>query len=142
MSYTQGKALRDVELRIDKEVTRLRFIRLTGILWSCRWSLAALFLTYMATASVFPGVLGEDATSTSLGSWYPIMLISLYNISDALGKVSPICSEFWLGKQPELLSAALIRALVLVPCLVISALWLAPAFLMAALTIALGTTNG
>lgn len=142
MNYTQEKALRDVELKMDEEVTRLRYIRLKGILWSCRWSLAALFVTYMATASVFPGVLGEDAMSASLGSWYPIMLISLYNISDALGKVSPICREFWLGRQPELFVAATIRTLLLVPCLVMSALWLAPIILMAALTIALGTTNG
>jgi equilibrative nucleoside transporter 1/2/3 len=143
-SYNNGQPrLRmDMEKRMDREMTRLRYSRLAGVVWTCRWSLAALFLTYIATSSVFPGLLGEDSKSSSLGSWYPILLISLYNASDAVGKLSPIYSEVWLGRQPVLLAVATIRALLLVPCLVTSALWQAPVMLMGALTIALGITNG
>jgi equilibrative nucleoside transporter 1/2/3 len=77
-----------------------------------------------------------------LGSWYPILLITLFNVSDVVGKTLPIKSHIWLHRQHLLLAAAAARAVVLLPLMVVSAVQEAPTYVMALLTVLLGVTNG
>ncbi len=37
------------------------------------------------TLSIFPGVLAEDVSSARLGSWYPVVLITVFNFADWAG---------------------------------------------------------
>lgn len=46
-------------------------------------------LVYVVTLSIFPGVLAEDVKSAALGSWYPVALLSLFNVADYVGKSAP-----------------------------------------------------
>lgn len=45
-----------------------------------------IFLIYLVTLSIFPGFLAENLESKFLGDWYPILLITMYNVADLLGK--------------------------------------------------------
>ncbi|KAG2494103.1 hypothetical protein HYH03_007742 [Edaphochlamys debaryana] len=64
--------------------------------WRCLalgWRLcAAMVLVYAVTLSIFPGFLAEDVHSAELGDWYPILLITVFNIADLVGKSVP-CLE-------------------------------------------------
>ena len=133
---------RALELQLGKEALRLRYRGMAKVVRHCWPSLAALFTTYLATASIFPGVLGEDLRSEVLGDWYPILLITLYNVADVAGKVAPIWPDMWLQHQPILLAAAVARACVLVPALVLAASWGASIGVVALLTALLGLSNG
>ena len=64
------------------------------------------------TLAIFPGVLAEDVASAQLGSWYPVILISLFNLADAAGKAVPGLGEAAVVHDGgALVSAALGRAL-------------------------------
>jgi solute carrier family 29 (equilibrative nucleoside transporter), member 1/2/3 len=65
----------------------------------------ALVFIYLITLSIFPGVLAEDVSSISLGSWYPIILMFVFNLCDCIGKWLPIVPKF------QLLNAAVIATL-------------------------------
>ncbi|EFJ45212.1 hypothetical protein VOLCADRAFT_94371 [Volvox carteri f. nagariensis] len=55
------------------------------------WALCgSLFLTYTVTLSIFPGFLAEDVHSAQLGDWYPILLITAFNLADLVGKSLPV----------------------------------------------------
>jgi phage tail protein X len=41
------------------------------------------------TLSIFPGVLAEDVHSAELGSWYPVALLTAFNLADWAGKSVP-----------------------------------------------------
>ncbi len=41
------------------------------------------------TLSIFPGVLAEDVHSAELGSWYPVALLTVFNLADWAGKSAP-----------------------------------------------------
>eukprot|EP01026_Neomeris_dumetosa_P036621 TRINITY_DN2958_c0_g1_i6.p1 TRINITY_DN2958_c0_g1~~TRINITY_DN2958_c0_g1_i6.p1 ORF type:complete len:429 (+),score=37.34 TRINITY_DN2958_c0_g1_i6:86-1372(+) len=59
----------------------------------------SLVVIYVITLSIFPGVLAEDIESEALGSWYPILLIALFNFADFVGKSMPpfnFLSQTWL----------------------------------------------
>lgn len=45
----------------------------------------AICLVYFGTLSIYPGVVSEIESCT-LKSWMPIIMISLFNIADLLGK--------------------------------------------------------
>eukprot|EP00798_Chlamydomonas_sp_ICE-L_P013705 gene13702-19597_t len=62
----------DVELhQRHKESMKMVF----GRLWQLSFT---LFLTYLVTLSIFPGVLAEDVSSQRLGDWYPLVLITVF----------------------------------------------------------------
>lgn len=41
------------------------------------------------TLAIFPGVLAEDVHSAELGSWYPVALLTVFNLADWAGKTAP-----------------------------------------------------
>ncbi|TMW89732.1 hypothetical protein EJD97_016725 [Solanum chilense] len=45
-----------------------------------------IFAIYTVTLSIFPGFLAENLESSFLKDWYPIILITIYNVSDFVGK--------------------------------------------------------
>ncbi|KAJ8568075.1 hypothetical protein K7X08_020797 [Anisodus acutangulus] len=45
-----------------------------------------IFAIYTVTLSIFPGFLAENLESKMLKDWYPILLITVYNVSDFVGK--------------------------------------------------------
>ncbi|ENN78603.1 hypothetical protein YQE_04970, partial [Dendroctonus ponderosae] len=54
---------------------------------------------YFGTLSIYPGVVSEIESCT-LKSWMPIIMISLFNISDLLGKtLASSSARFWTGKR-------------------------------------------
>ncbi|XP_074274419.1 equilibrative nucleotide transporter 1-like [Silene latifolia] len=63
---------------------------LSGPIWKLmgeiKWYGAGIVIIYVMTLSVFPGFITEDVHSTVLRDWYPILLITGFNVSDLLGK--------------------------------------------------------
>ncbi|XP_010501287.1 PREDICTED: equilibrative nucleotide transporter 8-like [Camelina sativa] len=51
-----------------------------------KWPASGILIIYTVTLSIFPGFIAENLKSHLLQSWYPILLITVYNISDFLGK--------------------------------------------------------
>ncbi|XP_076904733.1 equilibrative nucleotide transporter 8-like [Bidens hawaiensis] len=51
-----------------------------------RWLVTAVFITYVVSLSIFPGYLSENVKSTYFKDWYPIILITTFNLGDFLGK--------------------------------------------------------
>ncbi|GJY41520.1 equilibrative nucleotide transporter 3-like protein [Tanacetum coccineum] len=49
-----------------------------------------LYLIYVLTLSIFPGFLYENTGTHQLGSWYPLVLIAMYNILDLIGRYTPL----------------------------------------------------
>ena len=116
--------------------------------WPHAYSVAVI---YAVTLSIFPGFLAEDVSSDALGDWYPVVLITVFNLSDVVGKMSP-------GWFPRLASSDLLNPKLLV-ALSTARILFVPAFLLVTrrhgprvlygneapcvmLTLALGLTNG
>ncbi|KAG9455766.1 hypothetical protein H6P81_000274 [Aristolochia fimbriata] len=51
-----------------------------------QWFTFGLVIIYTVTLSIFPGFITEDVKSKFLSDWYPILLITTYNVSDLVGK--------------------------------------------------------
>ncbi|MCL7035066.1 hypothetical protein MKW94_006220 [Papaver nudicaule] len=98
----------------------------------------AAILTYVLTLSIFPGFLSEDTGKHNLGSWYAVVLITMFNALDLIGRYLPI-SEAILSRK-GLVVAALCRFL-LVPCFYFTAKYGAQGW-MIFLTSFLGLSNG
>ncbi|KAI4314314.1 hypothetical protein L6164_027236 [Bauhinia variegata] len=68
---------------------------MTGSLWRStlceivgrvKWYGFGILLIYVVTLSIFPGYITEDVHSQILKDWYPIILITGYNVFDLVGK--------------------------------------------------------
>ncbi|KAG6484423.1 hypothetical protein ZIOFF_052938 [Zingiber officinale] len=70
-----------------------------------------LFLIYVLTLSIFPGFLAEDTGSHSLGSWYTLVLIAMYNVWDLVGRYVPLMKPIKLVSRKSLMFASLSRFL-------------------------------
>ena len=66
----------------DVKPTPLSWYR---VLYIIRRPALCVYLTYFVTLGVFPGVMSE-AVSTSLEDWYPVLLITTFNVCDTVGK--------------------------------------------------------
>lgn len=64
---------------------------------------------HSVTLSIFPGVLVEDAHSSRLGGWYPIILVTIYNVGDMLGRILPatFAALVWTGQNIILISSSI-----------------------------------
>ncbi|CAN0838621.1 Equilibrative nucleotide transporter 8 [Linum grandiflorum] len=51
-----------------------------------QWPGCGILTIYVVTLSIFPGFLAEDLKSNMLSDWYPLLLITIYNASDLVGK--------------------------------------------------------
>ncbi|KAB2047636.1 Equilibrative nucleoside transporter 4 [Gossypium arboreum] len=73
-----------------------------------------MFLIYALTLSIFPGFLSEDTGKHSLGSWYALVLISMYNVWDLIGRYIPLIKPLKLESRKALTTVIISRVL-LVP---------------------------
>jgi len=73
-----------------------------------------IWLNFALTLSVFPGVTVEFHSESGLGSWYPVILISTFNLADMLGRM---WSSWNYCEEPP--KPAAIRTLVLGRCCLI-----------------------
>jgi len=62
---------------------------LWSIVGTVKWYGIGVILIYAVTLSIFPGYITEDVHSETLKDWYPIILISAYNVFDLVGKALP-----------------------------------------------------
>ncbi|KAG2288419.1 hypothetical protein Bca52824_048023 [Brassica carinata] len=92
------------------------------------YKLSSLFLTYAMTLSIFPGFLFENTGKHELNSWYPLVLITCFNVCDALSRYT------------TMIIFALARVL-LVPAFYFTAIYADQGW-MIFLTSFLGITNG
>ena len=60
--------------------------QLRGVARKIRWPAFGIFIIYIVTLSIFPGFIAENLESKLLKDWYPILLITVYNIADLVGK--------------------------------------------------------
>ncbi|KAI3457281.1 hypothetical protein Pfo_013944 [Paulownia fortunei] len=72
-----------------------------------------MFLIYVLTLSIFPGFLSEDTGSHSLGGWYALVLIAMYNVWDLIGRYVPLINCIKLKSRKGLLISVLARFLLL-----------------------------
>lgn len=72
-----------------------------------------LFLIYVLTLSIFPGFLYENTGEHQLGSWYPLVLIAMYNVLDLIGRYVPLIEFIKLESRKGLMIAILSRFLLI-----------------------------
>lgn len=99
-----------------------------------------MFLIYMLTLSIFPGFLSEDTGKHSLGAWYALVLIAMYNVWDLIGRYIPLLKCLKLKSRKGLIVVSLSRFL-LIPCFYFTAKYGDQGY-MILLTSFLGLSNG
>ncbi|GBG47488.1 hypothetical protein CBR_g81062 [Chara braunii] len=65
-------------------------VRVTQVAWHIKSYMASVAWIFVVTLSIFPGFITEDIHSTLFGNWYPVLLISSYNLGDFAGKMFPL----------------------------------------------------
>ncbi|XP_057433565.1 equilibrative nucleotide transporter 3-like isoform X2 [Lotus japonicus] len=101
---------------------------------------ATLFLIFLVTLSIFPGFLYENTGSHQLGTWYPIVLITMYNVVDLISRYIPLVQWLKLESRKGLLIVSLSRFL-LIPAFYFTAKYGDQGW-MIVLTSFLALTNG
>ncbi|MED6131469.1 Epsin-3, clathrin recruitment and traffic between the Golgi and endosome [Stylosanthes scabra] len=99
-----------------------------------------LFLIYVITLSIFPGFLYENTGTHQLGTWYPIVLIAMYNVMDLISRYIPLVKWLKLESRKGIFIAVVLRFL-LIPAFYFTAKYGAQGW-MIFLTSFLGLTNG
>ncbi|CAK9174800.1 unnamed protein product [Ilex paraguariensis] len=100
----------------------------------------ALFLIYVVTLSIIPGFLYENTGTHNMGTWYPIVLIGMYNVWDLISRYIPLVKKIKLESRKGLMLATISR-LLLIPCFFFTAKYGDKGW-MILLTSFLGLTNG
>lgn len=101
-----------------------------------------IFIIYVVTLSIFPGFIAEDLVSELFKDWYPILLISVYNIADLMGKC---LTAFYVVKSIKTATWASISRLLFYPLFIVclhGPKWLKSEGPIVVLTFVLGLTNG
>lgn len=101
-----------------------------------------VFAIYTVTLSIFPGFFAENIESNYLKDWYPILLITIYNVSDLVGKtLTAVCVLDGAGKATWGCVARILFYPLFSACLH-GPKWLKTEMPMAFLTALLGLSNG
>ncbi|KAK2966215.1 hypothetical protein RJ640_010032 [Escallonia rubra] len=107
-----------------------------------KWPALGVFIIYAVTLSIFPGFLAENLESELLKDWYPIMLITVYNITDFVGKsLTAIYVLKGIGKATWACVARLLFYPLFTACLH-GTKWTKTEAPIVLLTIMLGLSNG
>ncbi|KAK9065331.1 hypothetical protein SSX86_016714 [Deinandra increscens subsp. villosa] len=99
-----------------------------------------LFLIYVLTLSIFPGFLYENTGKHSLGSWYPLVLIAMYNVWDFIARYIPLIKCFKIESRKWLMITILARFL-FVPAFYFTAKYGDQGWMIVLISL-LGLTNG
>lgn len=101
-----------------------------------------IFIIYIVTLSIFPGFIAEDLESKALKDWYPIILITVYNLADLMGKS---LTAFYVPQCIKRAIGAATARLLFYPLFIVclhGPNWLKTEVPMMVLTFLLGFTNG
>ncbi|XP_058739538.1 equilibrative nucleotide transporter 3-like [Vicia villosa] len=74
---------------------------------------ATLFMVYVLTLSIMPGFLYEDTRPHKLGTWYPLVLITMYNIMDLVSSYIPLIKSLKMESRKGLLFTTISRFLLI-----------------------------
>ncbi|XP_024521883.1 equilibrative nucleotide transporter 3 isoform X2 [Selaginella moellendorffii] len=112
---TVGADLAAAGIHVDKDAeecptTRLSNFQLLTQNLDYAFDAAAIFVL---TLSIFPGFLAEDTGKHSLGSWYVVVLIAMYNFGDLTGRYLPLVPALKLKSRTQMLVAVIARYLFL-----------------------------
>lgn len=99
-----------------------------------------LYLIYVLTLSIFPGFLYENTGEHQLGTWYPLVLIAMYNLLDLISRYLPLVPWLKLESRKGLMIAILSRFL-LVPAFYFTAKYGDQGWMIFLVSF-LGLTNG
>lgn len=111
------------------------------VVYQVRIVAIALVFIYLITLAIFPGVLAEDVSSVSLGSWYPIILMFIFNLFDCAGKWIPILPKFQLHNASAIATLAACR-IVFIPAFHLAATKGWGGLVIGVLAALLGLSNG
>ncbi|KAK5776588.1 Equilibrative nucleoside transporter 3 [Gossypium arboreum] len=115
---------------------------LWNIVGTVKWYGFGIVLIYVVTLSIFPGYITEDVHSLVLKDWYPVLLITGYNVFDLVGK--SLTAVYLLENAKVAISACVVRLLffpLFIGCLHGPQLFRTE-FPVSLLTCLLGLTNG
>ncbi|KAK8314246.1 hypothetical protein V6Z12_D01G159300, partial [Gossypium hirsutum] len=115
---------------------------LWNIVGTVKWYGFGIVLIYFVTLSIFPGYITEDVHSLVLKDWYPVLLITGYNVFDLVGK--SLTAVYLLENAKVAISACVVRLLffpLFIGCLHGPQLFRTE-FPVSLLTCLLGLTNG
>ncbi|XP_061344546.1 equilibrative nucleotide transporter 8 isoform X1 [Gastrolobium bilobum] len=101
-----------------------------------------IFIIYIVTLSIFPGFIAEDLESKILKDWYPILLITVYNLADLIGKS---LTAFYVPQSITRAIWAATARLLFYPLFIVclhGPKWMKTEVPMVVLTFMLGFTNG
>lgn len=101
-----------------------------------------IFTIYTVTLSIFPGFMAENIKSVICKDWYPVILITIYNVFDLVGKC--LTAAYVLESVGKATWACIAR-LMFYPLFTVclhGPSWMKNEVIVAFLTIALGLTNG
>jgi len=110
-----------------------------SIFWRLWKHAGAVFVNYWVTLSIFPGVLAEDIQSAALKSWFSLVLITVYNIADMIGKMVP--EKYIMHHGSKLLAISFTRVVFIPTYAILVKYSLGDASFIIA-TFFLGVTNG
>ncbi|KAB2052929.1 hypothetical protein ES319_A12G153000v1 [Gossypium barbadense] len=82
---------------------------LWNIVGTVKWYGFGIVLIYVVTLSIFPGYITEDVHSLVLKDWYPVLLITGYNVFDLVGK--SLTAVYLLENAKVAISACVVRLL-------------------------------
>lgn len=128
--------------RLAKDYPSCSRPQIWGVARKVKWPAFGIFIIYTVTLSIFPGFIAENLQSKLLQDWYPILLITVYNVADLVGKSST--AIYVLGSTNKATWASLSRLLfypLFTACLH-GPTWLKTEIPIVALTFMLGLTNG
>ncbi|KAK8537269.1 hypothetical protein V6N13_042206 [Hibiscus sabdariffa] len=82
---------------------------LWNIVGTVKWYGFGVVLIYVVTLAIFPGYITEDVHSSILKDWYPVLLITAYNVFDLVGK--SFTAVYLLENAKVAISACVVRLL-------------------------------
>ncbi|XP_028794852.1 equilibrative nucleotide transporter 1 [Neltuma alba] len=85
---------------------------LWDIVGRVKWYGFGILLVYIVTLAIFPGYITEDVSSRLLKNWYPILLITCYNVFDLVGKS---LTAVYLLENPKIAVGSCIARLIFFP---------------------------
>jgi len=136
-------AAQTAPLEEEKEWMGINTTALKRVFLDIRLPGGMVFLNFATTLAVFPGVTVE-MQSSALGNWYPVLLITIFNGTDMLGRI--VASYLYCAEPPS--KQALVRftcaRLIMVPFFIVSVhpRWLTSATVGFILLAAFGVSNG
>ncbi|KAJ9537705.1 hypothetical protein OSB04_030438 [Centaurea solstitialis] len=81
--YRNRKSVDDRSTQLHKSIETDNFWE---VMKKIRWLVTSVFMIYVVSLSIFPGYLSENVESKYFKDWYPIILITTFNVGDLLGK--------------------------------------------------------